>query len=101
MRYGTIPVAHATGGLRDTIDDVNPFAKDDEPNGTGWTFTPPDAPTMLGAVDAALDVYRERKDVWQRVMLAGMVKDLSWERSAEQYEQIFSWAFIDNPIRYH
>ena len=56
---------------------------------------------MLGAVDAALNVYRERKDVWQRVMLAGMVKDLSWERSAEQYEQIFSWAFIDNPIRYH
>ena len=73
---------------------------DGEPSGTGWTFTPPDAPTMLGAVDAALDCFHNRKDVWERVMQAGMAKDVSWERSAEQYEQIFNWAFIDNPIRY-
>lgn len=56
---------------------------------------------MLGAVDAALDVFHNRKDVWEQVMRAGMSKDVSWERSAEQYEQIFNWAFIDNPIRYH
>ena len=55
---------------------------------------------MLGAVDAALDCFHNRKDVWERVMQAGMAKDVSWERSAEQYEQIFNWAFIDNPIRY-
>lgn len=73
---------------------------DGDASGTGWTFTPPDAPTMLGALDAALDVFRNRRDVWERVMQAGMSKDVSWERSAEQYEQIFNWAFIDNPIRY-
>ncbi|BDA44490.1 Soluble starch synthase 1, chloroplastic/amyloplastic [Coccomyxa sp. Obi] len=99
MRYGTIPIAHATGGLRDTIQDYSPYASDDAGKGTGWTFSPPDAAAMLRAVDAALEVRWHRPDEWQAIMRNGMTADLSWNRAALQYEQIFSWALMDQPVR--
>jgi len=98
MRYGTIPIAHATGGLRDTIQEFNPFAEDGKV-GTGWTYSPCDVPAMLDAVDLALTTYRSHPDSWEALMLSGMSQDLSWNKAAEQYEQIFEWAFMDPPAR--
>ena len=57
MRYGTIPVACATGGLNDTIDDVSPFAQDDTATGTGWTFALPTPRALLAAVKSAVQVW--------------------------------------------
>ena len=54
---------------------------------------------MMGAIDLALTTYREHRASWEALMRNGMAKDLSWNRAAEQYEQIFAWAFMDPPAR--
>lgn len=97
MRYGTVPVAHSTGGLRDTIDDFNPFAKGKLGTGTGWTFSPAEKWAMLGALEIAVDTYRHHKDSWAGIQQRGMTQDFTWGHSAEQYEQIFEWALMDPP----
>ena len=75
------------------------MAAEGESMGTGWTFAPPDVPAMLGAVDLALTTYREHRESWEELIRNGMRQDLSWNRAAEQYEQIFTWAFMDPPVR--
>lgn len=72
---------------------------EDSGRGTGWTFAPPEVGAMLGAVDRALEVRWHRPDQWQALMRNGMTADLSWNRAALQYEQIFNWALIDQPAR--
>ena len=54
---------------------------------------------MLAAVDAALHVRWHQPEAWQAVMRNGMAADLSWNRSALQYEQVFRWALMDPPAR--
>eukprot|EP00850_Spirogloea_muscicola_P017607 SM000153S01596 [mRNA] locus=s153:150707:155072:+ [translate_table: standard] len=97
MRYGTVPVAHCTGGLRDTIEDFNPFAHAGQGAGTGWTFSPLSKEAMMGAMWTAIGTYRDYKSTWAGIMERGMTQDMSWERAALQYEQVFSWAFMDPP----
>lgn len=75
-----------------------PYAEPAE-KGTGWTFSPPEAAAMLRAVDAALETRWHRPDEWQAIMRNGMTADLSWNRAALQYEQIFNWALMDAPVR--
>ena len=67
--------------------------------GTGWTFTPPEVQPMMQALDLALQTYKEHPESWQKLMCSGMQQDLSWDRSAQQYEQIFQWAMMDPPVR--
>eukprot|EP00891_Asterochloris_glomerata_P008981 jgi/Astpho2/8981/fgenesh1_pm.00133_%23_25_t len=97
MRYGTVPIAHATGGLRDTIEDYNPFAPEGENIGTGWTFTPPEVGPMMGAMANALETFHSYPDSWQKLMRSGMAQDLSWDRAARNYEELFEWTFNDPP----
>jgi len=97
MRYGTVPVAHATGGLKDTIEDFNPYAHGKQGAGTGLTFSPANADAMKGAVCAAVDTYYKNHDAWKGIMERGMEQDFSWNHSAEQWEQVFSWALGDPP----
>ena len=54
---------------------------------------------MMQALDLALETYRDYPESWQRLMQNGMKQDLSWNRSAQQYEQIFQWAMMDPPVR--
>lgn len=54
---------------------------------------------MLQAVDLALKTFHGHEDSWRVLMQEGMSKDLSWNRAAEQYEQVFNWAFMDPPAR--
>jgi starch synthase len=56
LRYGAIPVGCATGGIRDTIVDVSPFTRGDEPLGTGWTFSPATPAALAGAMKGAVQV---------------------------------------------
>ena len=82
MKYGTVPIVRATGGLDDTVE---PF---DGTAGTGFKFGPYSGDALMRAVGQALKVYRQR-EVWRRVMTNGMAKDFSWNQSAKQFSEIY------------
>ena len=84
MEYGTVPVVHAVGGLRDTVRPFNPF----ENSGTGWTFEYADAGAFRNAMGDALYTFREHRASFDELALRGMGQDLSWGHAAEQYEEI-------------
>jgi len=91
MRYGTVPVAHATGGLRDTVIDYNPYEK----TGTGWTFNDLSVDGLLHALGTAAYTYREHPMSFQEVQKNGMCRDSSWDQAAAEYEKVFDWALTD------
>ncbi|XXG90032.1 hypothetical protein AAC387_Pa12g1896 [Persea americana] len=97
MRYGTVPVVHCTGGLRDTVENFDPFKNNGNGHGTGWTFSSLTKESMLGALQVACQTYRERKDSWDGLMKRGMMRDYTWNKAATQYEVVFQWAFLDPP----
>ncbi|XP_024524899.1 starch synthase 1, chloroplastic/amyloplastic [Selaginella moellendorffii] len=97
MRYGTIPVVHSTGGLRDTVEGFNPFANGGLGAGTGWTFSPLSKDAMIGALFTAISTYRNHKESWNGIIKRGMSQDFSWDRAALQYEQVFEWTMMDPP----
>jgi starch synthase len=82
MRYGAVPIARRTGGLADTITDAG------EPQGTGFLFDGYDSISLAHALDRAARVYAER-DPWIELQRRGMQKDLSWGRSATEYEALY------------
>lgn len=84
MRYGTVPVVHATGGLRDTVIDPGDAGLV-HGEGTGFCFEHPTVEGLRWALARALRIYREHPAGWQRLMKAGMGQDFSWARSAGAY----------------
>lgn len=84
LKYGTIPVVRATGGLDDVIVD----ADEDPENGNGYKFGPPTEEAFLAAVKKALDRYKD-KDAWQKLMEKAMSYDFSWENSARKYITLY------------
>ncbi|XP_071929389.1 soluble starch synthase 1, chloroplastic/amyloplastic-like isoform X1 [Coffea arabica] len=97
MRYGTVPVVHRTGGLRDTVENFNPYAQEGTGEGTGWTFSPLSRENLIAALRIAVGTYRDHKSSWEGLMKRGMQRDYSWNNAAVQYEQVFDWAFLDPP----
>lgn len=85
MRYGTVPVVHATGGLADTVTTVDP-SRDD---GTGWAFRPHSTEAFSRAVGWALLTLTRYPSAWRRIQRNGMTQDLSWDRSASLYEAVY------------
>lgn len=83
MRYGTIPVVRATGGLDDTVEDYVGGGK-----GTGFKFEKYDAKELLKAVQRAIKVYQQPEE-WKKLMRNGMQKDFSWEHSAKKYVNLY------------
>lgn len=86
MRYGSIPVAHATGGIVDTVADVPKGG-----SGTGFLFKGASADSLTGAMRRALNMYRN-KPRWASLMQAAMSLDYSWHASAQKYAGLYSWA---------
>jgi starch synthase len=84
MRYGTVPVVRAVGGL---VDTVKPF-NGRNGQGTGFVFAPYAAPALLEALQQALEVYRQPR-LWRRLQISGMKKDFSWRRSASEYVTVY------------
>jgi starch synthase len=84
LRYGTVPVVRATGGLYDTVEPWDPKTG----RGTGFRFETPDGTGLVWALDQALAAMKDRT-AWERLMRNGMDRDLSWERSAEAYVQVY------------
>jgi starch synthase len=84
LRYGTIPVVRATGGLDDTIEEFHPASG----NGTGFKFEEYSSAALLKAVQRAVAVYADGP-AWRKLMKNGMAKDFSWEASARKYIQLY------------
>lgn len=87
MRYGTIPVVHAVGGLRDTVLDPGD-AELARGRGTGFRFEPASAPALAGAIERAVRLFRDRP-AFDRLRDAAMARDSSWTASAHEYEQLY------------
>ncbi|PIN27121.1 Starch synthase [Handroanthus impetiginosus] len=97
MKYGTVPIVHDTGGLRDTVQNFNPYAREGNGEGTGWAFSPLSRESLLATLRIAIGTYRDYKSSWEGLMKRGMEKNSSWDDAATQYEQVFEWAVIDPP----
>jgi starch synthase len=84
LRYGTVPVVHAIGGLDDSVVEFDPASG----AGTGFKFTPYAAEPFLDALARAL---RARRDpaLWARLVANGMAQDFSWGRSAAEYRALY------------
>ncbi|HEY6200996.1 MAG TPA: glycogen synthase GlgA [Candidatus Binatia bacterium] len=84
LKYGTVPVVRATGGLDDTIEDFDPLSG----NGNGFKFADYSGQAFLSAIKRALAVYMSEK-AWKQVTANGMAADFSWERSAREYLDLY------------
>lgn len=82
LKYGTVPIVRATGGLYDT---VKPYKAG---KGNGFVFEKYSAADMLKAIKEALEVYKDQK-TWVKIVQNGMATDLSWKRSAEKYNALY------------
>jgi starch synthase len=87
LKYGTVPVVRATGGLDDTIEEWN----SEQGTGTGFKFKGKSAGALLAAIERALEAYAD-KDGWKRLMLNGMAQNYSWEEPARQYAAVYEEA---------
>jgi starch synthase len=87
LKYGTVPVVRATGGLDDTVMDD--LAHPDK--GTGFKFVDYSADALIGTLTTVIERFGNR-DEWSSLMRRGMLEDFSWERSATAYEEIYTQA---------
>ena len=90
LKYGTVPVVRATGGLADTIVDCNGETIAGG-TATGFAFDTYSPAELLSAIERALDVYARPED-WSRLVTNGMAQDWSWRRSAREYERLYEQA---------
>ena len=82
MRYGSVPVVRATGGLVDTVQDSY----------TGFSFYDYSADAFWQTLQRAIFVYNRDKSSWSQIQRNGMRADFSWNRSALGYQQLYEWA---------
>ncbi len=82
LKYGTVPVVRATGGLDNSVEAFN------GKTGTGFKFTDYSGAALLDAISRALEAYR-LPDVWTRIMLNGMQQDFSWGHAAREYADLY------------
>ena len=85
LKYGTIPVVRAVGGLEDTVAQYNPRAE----SGTGFKFATYTARALVEAVQLAILLHKQPKK-WQKLMRNAMARDFSWQASAQEYEKLYA-----------
>lgn len=85
MRYGTLPIVHEIGGLKDTVIPFNPISKE----GTGFGFVDFEGQILLETINRALEVYGKEPEVLNKMVLSAMSKDFSWGTKAQQYIELY------------
>lgn len=85
MRYGTLPIVHETGGLRDTVTAYNQYTGE----GTGFSFDIFSSRVMADTIYRALDVYKNRPDNWKQLVKQAMSRDFSWEKPVKAYIELY------------
>ena len=86
LRYGTVPIVRAVGGLDDTVENWDPVAG----TGNGFKFGPFRADKMLEKIYEARFAYAD-KEGWKKLQLNGMSVDNSWENAARKYAELYEW----------
>ncbi len=87
MRYGSVPVVRAVGGLADTVRDYDPATGE----GTGFVFKPYDAMALYTTLVRAVETYRY-PDIWRKLQTRCMQQDFSWQASARKYVELYARA---------
>ena len=86
LRYGTVPVVRAVGGLDDTVENFDVVTG----KGNGFKFGPYQADRFLERIYEALFAYAD-PDVWRQIQVNGMTEDNSWENAARKYVGLYNW----------
>lgn len=94
MRYGSVPIVRATGGLADTVTSFDPSTG----QGTGFVFQSYDRWMLFAAIVRAMETY-QHSDVWRQLQLRGMHADFSWEQSARKYVDLYRRAIASRISR--
>jgi starch synthase len=91
LKYGTIPVVRAVGGLADTVFDKDfcEYKSMDERN--GFVFHQPDVPGINSALDRAIGLYYDYPEDFRKLMISGMKYDYSWNHPGEHYVNIYDY----------
>ncbi|MDD3789859.1 MAG: glycogen/starch synthase [Sphaerochaetaceae bacterium] len=84
LRYGTIPIARRTGGLRDSIVDIS------QPEGTGILFDELSMGEIYGAIERGVTLYQDNYEMFKTIRKRGMGVDFSWLNSAQEYVRIYN-----------
>jgi len=87
LRYGTVPVVRAVGGLADSVEEFDPIAG----TGTGFLFQRFEAGEMVASLRRALAIQRQ-PTLWSTVVRNGMSRDFSWRASADEYDRLYALA---------
>ncbi|MFA5107517.1 MAG: glycogen/starch synthase [Patescibacteria group bacterium] len=85
MRYGTVPIARATGGLKDTVEDYNPASG----TGDGFVFSEYSTAALIQSIERATDVYRHNPDAWKSLIRTALAHDSTWTTAAKEYVQLY------------
>ena len=85
MRYGTVPVVHATGGLKDTVPPCDADGK----GGLGFTFQSYNADDFFASIQRALNLYNTDREAWRALQKKEMETDFSWDVPAARYMELF------------
>ena len=88
MRFGTVPVVNATGGLKDTVWPYDPSSE----QGRGFTFQSYNADDFLAAIDRSLQLFYDEPEKWARLSEADMSIDSSWKLPAQEYMELYKKA---------
>ena len=86
LRYGTVPIVRAVGGLDDTVQNWDAVSQ----TGNGFKFGPYAADAFLEKIYEALFAFGD-KEVWQKIQHNGMSVDNSWENAARKYVELYNW----------
>ena len=95
LRYGTLPVVRATGGLDDTVQNYDPATG----TGNGFKFYDPSGEALLGTLRWALHVFQNEPERWRQLQRTGMALDYSWNASARAYVSAYERARTHLPAR--
>ena len=93
MRYGTVPIVHETGGLKDSVRQYRSF----DGLGDGFSFSPYQSRELWLAINQALKIYFANKEVFNTIRRRCMEKDFSWDKSAQRYMRMYSEIIDEQP----
>ncbi|MDY4609761.1 MAG: glycogen synthase [Sphaerochaetaceae bacterium] len=87
LRYGTVPIVHEIGGLKDTVEPYNEY----EDKGTGFSFAGYSSWELMDRINHAHYIFQRCPESWHRLQVRGMEQDNSWKNSSEEYQRMYGW----------